>query len=220
MKQMITILFCFLSAIDLLAQPTEIVNTRLSLSTSTDSLIVNYDLTGNLPAINVKLNVTDSIGKNIYLQNITGDLGKKIMPGFHKTIIWNMAADKAEVYGSKLFVNVSGNIIIPGNVKREIWIPWLYIVAGASAATGIYAHLKANSLYQNYPGSTITDEAEYLHSEINQLEIIRDVAFGAAGVTGIAGIVVHIRHKQKMKAVAISYIPIPDGAVFGLTCNF
>lgn len=220
MKQTTIIIIALLWATVLFAQPSKIENTRLSLSTTADSLIVKYDLTGKYPAFNVKLEVSDSLGKTIPAKTVTGDIGNNIMQGTDKTIIWNMSADKTDVYGSLLYARVTANIAIPAKVKKEVWIPWLYIAAGASAATGVYAHLKANSIYEEYSPSAQTDEAEQYRADVQRYDNISKIAFGAAGGFGIAGVIVHIKHNQKKHAMALSYIPVTDGAVVGLTCNF
>jgi len=109
------------------------------------------------------------------------------------------------------------------HVKKETWIPWLYIAAGASAATGVYAHLKANSIYEKYPTSSQTDEAEEFHSEVKRYDTFRNIAFGAAGAFSLAGIVIydnHSKNKKRRHPMAFSYIPVTDGAAVGLTVSF
>lgn len=222
MKQTTIILIAFFWATVLFAQTSRIDNTRLSLSKTADSLLVRYNLTGIYPAFNVKLEVTDSLGITIPAITLSGDVGNNVNVGVDKIIYWNMNADKANVYGTQLFAKVTANIAIPAKVKKQqkIWIPWLYIAAGASAATGMYAHLKANSIYDNYSPSSQTDEAEQYRANVQRYDNISKVAFGAAGGFGIAGVIVHIKHNQKKHAMSLSYIPVTDGAVVGLTCNF
>jgi len=220
MNFQILLLLFSLWSMTLFAQKSGIENTRLSLSPSNDILIINYNLTGNLPAFNVKLAVTDSSGGKIPARSLTGDIGHKIYPGANKIIYWNMKADNLTVVGPQLNVTVYANVAVPRKVKKEIWIPWLYIAAAASAGTGLYANYKSNTLYANYPGSSTTDDSEMLHNNIKRYDSIRNIAFGAAGVLGVAGVLVHIRHNQKKNRIILSYQPLPDGVTFGLNYNF
>lgn len=106
------------------------------------------------------------------------------------------------------------------NVKKSTWIPWFYIAAGASAVTGVYTYIKSNSLYNNYPLSTETNEAENFHSEVLLYDNITKIALGAATGFAAIGIIVHIKHVKKEKSISVSYIPVTDGAALGLTYKF
>ncbi len=242
MKRIIILFFFSAIFTGLAAQQSRIENTWFWLSSTTDSLIIKYDLTGNQNAFNVTLEVSKKTGQNVKLKNVFGDIGNDIRPGKNKTIIWNMKNDNADVYGSKLLVKVTGRVFVaeiieketwvhrlkkvtesvflPEKVKKETWMPWLYIAAGVSATTGIYSHIRANQLYNSYPLSAVTDDAEQIRNDTNRKLVMRNVAFSAAGAFGAAGVVVHIKHNQKKKALEISYSPLPDGGAFGFTCKF
>jgi hypothetical protein len=220
MKKIIILIIGSLLFTSLVAQQSKIENLKLKLSQSADSLVVNYDLSGNRTAFDVRLNVTNREGQKFTLQHITGDVGNLTQPGKDKTITWDMKADQADIFGSSLLVKVTGKVFIPGTIKKTIWIPWLYIAAGISAATGTYAHIRANRIYEDYPPSFGTDKTEKLYKDYERMLIYRNVAFSAAGGFGAAGVVVHIRHIQKKKDLAISCLPISEGAVVGFNLKF
>lgn len=220
MKHLSTLIICNLLLTSLVAQQSRIENAWIRLSLSTDTLIVNYDLTGKRPAFDVKLSVSGQNGEIYKPLNITGEVGNLIQPGKNKTIFWDMKADQFDLSGKNLMVKVTGKVYIPESVKKKIWIPWLYIAAGLSAATGTYAHFQANRIYDDYQVAALTDKAENLYKDYERMLMIRNGAFGAAGGFGIAGIAVHIRHIQKKNALTVSLLPVPDGAVVGLNLNF
>jgi hypothetical protein len=220
MKRLTTFIICSLLFTGLVAQQSKIENIKLQLSQSADSLIVNYDLSGKKTAFNVKLNVTSQEGQIYKLRNVTGDVGNHIHPGKDKTITWDMKADQAEVAGHKLQVNITGKFFIAEIVKKEVWIRWLYIAAGISAATGTYTHIRSNKIYDDYKIATLTDGAENLNKEYHQMLNLRNGAFGAAGVFGIASVVLHIKKIQKKRDLAISCFPVPEGAIVGLNLTF
>lgn len=203
----------------LLAQVSKIENPRVNISPSLDSMIVKYNLLGEREAFNLKLLITDHNNRTIVPKNISGDIGNSIKPGKDKTIIWNMNADGIDLSGSQLKVKVLGNVFIP-NVKKKVWIPWLYIAAGASAATGTYTYLHANHLYQSYNPLSITLEAENIHSKVEQNLMVSRVAYGATAVLGVAGVIVHIKHNKKKRSLSFNFIPLKDVDLIALTYNF
>jgi hypothetical protein len=204
------------------AQSPQIIIEQIKLSNANDSMIVTYALTGNSNASNVQLEITNEKGDRIQALAVTGDVGNGIHPGSNKTIVWNMAADLVDVAGMRLSVHVRCNLFVETAIeKQKIWIPWWYIAAGAATATGIYAHIKTNRLYNNeYLPSWGTNEAELLNNKVRNWEAIRNIAFGTASLFGSIGVVVHIKHCQKIHALALNYYPQPNGAEFGLTYNF
>ena len=214
----VTVILCLLS-FTLLAQVSKIENTRVNISTSLDSMIVKYNLTGKREANSVKLIVTDKSNRTIIPKNISGDVGDGIQPGNGKTIIWNMNADGVEPFGSSLKVGVKANIFTP-IVKKKVWIPWLYIAAGASAITGTYAYLRADHLYKSYPPSSMTDEAERIHSDVDRMVTLSRVAFGAAAVLATAGVFVQIHHNKNKRGWTLNYLPQKNGQYVALTYKF
>jgi len=214
----ITLIFCLLS-FSLLAQVSKIESPRVIISPSLDSMIVKYNLLGKREALNLKLLVTDPNNQSIVPKNISGDIGNGIKPGKDKTIIWNMHADGIDLSGSQLRVKVSGNVFIP-TVKKKVWIPWLYIAAGASALTGTYAYLHANHLFQSYNSSSITLEAENIHSKVDQNLSVSRIAYGAAAVLGAAGVIVNIHHNNHKRSWAINYSPSKNANSVSLTYKF
>jgi hypothetical protein len=219
MKKLLTFICCNLILFSVFAQHSGFENIRLKLSQSSDSLMVNYDLTGEKAAFNVTLDIKSEEGQQFYPRIISGDIGT-ICPGVNKAILWDMKNDLVNLPGKTLLIKVVGNIFIPEPAKKKIWIPWLYIASAACAATSIYAHTRVNRLYEDYNPSEWTDEAEDIHSEVVKMQNLRNVMAGAAGVLGAAGVVVHIRHIHKKKEAALSYIPQNDGGAIILTFNF
>lgn len=219
MKGIFTIIICTLLFNNLIAQQSKIENVRLNLSKSNDSLVVSYDLTGKRILNSVKLNVQSEEGQQYSPRKISGDIGI-VIPGINKTITWDMKAENADVAGKTLIVKITGKEFVPAGLKKKVWIPWLYIASAASAATGLYAHIRADQLYKDYPPSISTDEAEGIYADVEKMQSIRNVAFGAAVGLGVAGVVVHIKHNQKQKALALSYTNLHQGGMVGLTLNF
>jgi hypothetical protein len=218
MKRIVPAILIFLYSIITQAQESRIENTRARFSVTNDSLIVNYNLTGKRKGFDIKLNVNDREGQPFLLKNVFGDIGNGIRPGTDKTIIWNIKADEADVYGKQLQVKVTGNVFEPLNKKS--WVIGLYLTAGVCAATGTYAQIRAKQIYRGYPSAVFTDEAEELRNKVERMHLIRNITFGAAGGFAIAGFVAHIKHIQKKKAVEISYLPLNNGGLLGLNVKF
>lgn len=217
--KLLSIIFTILT-VYLYAQESRIENTRVKLSLTADSLIVNYDLSGKKKAFDVKLEVFEQNQQPLKLNNVFGDIGNNIQPGKNKTIIWDITSCKMDLHGKTLSMNVTGKVFNPARTKKEIWIPWLYIAAGACATTGTYFDIRANKIYNTYTSSSITDEAEKLHREVVITENIRDVFFLSAGIFGVAGVIVHINHLKQKKELILSYKHFNNEVILGLTCNF
>ena len=203
-----------------MSQESKIENTRVKVSPSTDSLIVKYDLKGRRDAFDLKLELTDQNNVIIHPRNITGDIGNGIKPGKEKSIIWDMKSDGIDLSGSRLMVRVNANIFIPETGTQKTWIPWLYIVAGASAITGTYTYLRADHLYRNYPTSYNTLNAERIHSQVESNTTISRITFGAAAVFAVAGVIVHIKHNKNKRSLTFNYLPLKDAQIFALTYKF
>lgn len=105
-------------------------------------------------------------------------------------------------------------------VKKYVWIPWFYIAAGASAATGVYTHVKSNSIYNRYPKSANTKESEQYHADVELYDDISKIAFTTSAGFAAVGIIVHVKHLKNKKSMSLSYIPVSNGAAIGLTYNF
>ena len=214
----ITVIFC-LTSFSLLSQTSKIENTQVKISSTLDTMYIQYDLAGKLKTGTIRLEVSDQKNKSIQPKNIFGDIGKGIKPGKDKTIIWDMNADGLDFSGSSLKVKVTGNVYIPP-VKKKVWIPWFYIAAGASAVTGTYANIRANQLYDNYSQSSTTNEAENIHSDVESMLKLSRIAFGAAAVFGTAGILVHISHNKHKNSIALNYSTFKDANSIVLTYKF
>lgn len=113
-----------------------------------------------------------------------------------------------------------GNFAESTKVKKDVWIPWFYIAAGASAATGAYSYIKSNSIYNRYPKSADTKESEQYHADAELYDDISKIAFTATAGFAAVGIIVHVKHLKNKKSMSLSYIPVSNGAAFGLTYNF
>ena len=222
MKQAVLILTLCFFALTVFAQKPEIQNTRLSFSPTGDSLIVTYDLLGNTPVFDVTLDVHSSLDRPLNLVTITGDLGANIFPGTGKQIIWNMQADEPDIFGSNLWVKVLAKAYLPSEKEQvsHSYFPWLFVASGVSAITGGLAWYQANSLYDKYPHSSQTDQAEQYRSDVKRYDMVRNIAFGMAGAFAVAGVVVHIRHKKRIATLNVYYLPLPDGNALGLQYNF
>lgn len=203
----------------LTAQESKIDQLRLQLNSGSDSLVVKYNLTGKRNAFGIRLDVMDGEGRMIFPMSVSGDMGR-VNPGNDKTIFWDMKRDQIDFSGKTLYVKVVGNIFIPYKAKREIWIPWLYIASAACAGVSVYAHIRADQLYKAYSPSEQTQQAEDIHSDVVNMQNLRNVMAGASGILGAAGVVVHIRHIQKKKMVTLSYKPLREGSELGLTYQF
>ena len=205
-----------------IAQNSVIENVRLRLSITNDSLIVTYDLTDNMQASDIKLEVTTEEGIPVQVRSVSGDIGNFITPGNDKTIVWNIAADSIDVFGSRLLVQVTCDVPVTlTKIKEKTWVPWFYIAAGASTATGVFAHFNVKNIYTaQYLTANTTPDAALYNSRVSTWETVRDVAFGAAGILGTIGVVVHVKHRQEVRSLSLNYYPCRNGAEFALTYNF
>jgi hypothetical protein len=219
MKKIITIILCSFMFSSVVAQQSKIENVSVKFSSSTDSLIVNYNVNGTKSLHNVKLYIRSEEGQQYIPRSITGDLGT-VIPGIYKTIIWNMKADNVDLAEKTVVVKVTSKEFVPAELKKKTWIPWLYVASATSAGAGVFAHLRSKKLYKDYPPSSSTDEAEGIYADVDRMQNIRNVAFGAAGALGVAGVIVHIRHNQNQKAIALSYTNLHQGGLVGLTFKF
>lgn len=122
MKRIFFTGFLSLMSLSLLSQTSKIENTQVKVSTSIDTMFVNYDLTGKRNASNIKLEVIDQSNRNIFPKNIFGDVGNNIKPGKGKSIVWDMNADGLNLSGSSLKVKVTGSVFIPAQ-KRKFGYP-------------------------------------------------------------------------------------------------
>lgn len=214
------------------AQTPQVLTTQLSLSESNDTLIVKYELMGNMPHLDVRLEVTDSLGNEVEVRSLAGDFGNIIYPEKREYVIyWDMQADGANVYGETLFVLVKADILMypetPETVmvlsehKRVIcYFPWLLVASGVSAITGSYFWYMANQAYDDYVDSDLTIPAEDYRRDVIDYDNYRNYAFGAAAVFGIAGTWRHLRHREQKRALQISALPAPDGGALVLRYNF
>lgn len=215
---MLTIL-CVFSA---KGQHTQIENVRIQLSSNADSMIIHYDIIATAALTEVNLEISNEAGEAIAARSVTGDVGERVEPGMNKTIVWNIVADSLDIYGHQLFVTITGNEWVEIlQARQKPWIPWFYIASGASAATGIFAHINAQNIYNNeYLPVSNTDDAGLYNTKVRNWETVRNVALGAAGVFGAVGVVVHVKHNKQKQAITLNYYPQPGGAEFGLTYNF
>jgi len=86
------------------AQESKIENTQLQLSG--DNLIITYDVVGSSSLDNVWLEIKTTSNKMINAKTLSGDIGKKILAGRKKKIVWNMKADGIDLQGEELNVKV------------------------------------------------------------------------------------------------------------------
>lgn len=226
MKKLGLIVITLLLFIGVKAQ-TKIKNIVTEYSDTTGSITITYDLFSNVPLYHVKLEVTDSIGNIIIPVSLSGDLGDKVDPGTGKSIIWFFRDDGRDYNNEELCFKVLGKIPVSPieeipkiklKPKKEFWMNWWFIAAGASAVTGTYCKLKANNIYNSdYFISSTTSDANELNQQIRNLDNISTTAYAAAGAFTITGIIIQIKHN---KTVQLSYSANKQGAIFGLTYNF
>lgn len=86
------------------AQESKIENTQLQLSG--DNLIITYDVVGSSSLDNVWLDIKTTSNKSINAKTLSGDIGKKILAGRKRKIVWNMKADGIDLQGEELNVKV------------------------------------------------------------------------------------------------------------------
>jgi len=86
------------------AQESKIENTQLQLLG--DNLIITYDVVGSSSLDNVWLEIKTTSNKSINAKTLSGDIGKKILAGKKKKIVWNMKADGVDLQGEELNVKV------------------------------------------------------------------------------------------------------------------
>jgi hypothetical protein len=86
------------------AQETKIENTQLQLNG--DNLIITYDVIGSTDLDNVWLDIKTTSNKTITAKTLSGDIGKTILVGKNKKIIWDMKADGIDLQGEELNVKV------------------------------------------------------------------------------------------------------------------
>ena len=79
------------------AQESKIENTQLQLLG--DNLIITYDVVGSSSLDNVWLEIKTTSNKSINAKTLSGDIGKKILAGRKKKIVWNMKADGIDLQG-------------------------------------------------------------------------------------------------------------------------
>jgi hypothetical protein len=87
-----------------------------------DKLIIEYNILSGNPSdnFNVDLRITDSTGAIIKANNLSGDIGDSVGPGFDKTIIWNLAADQIYI-NTGIFIEVRAEkLIAPAVILTEI----------------------------------------------------------------------------------------------------
>jgi len=233
MKNYLIFAICAFFSQLLLAQSPEILDTRVSLSETTDTLIVNYGLIGDMPHLDVELQVTDSLGNSIETKSLSGDLGNIIYPEKkEKTIYWDMRADGANLHGETIYVTVKADVLLyPDDyhagvdtvfIEEDVlcYFPWLLVASGVSAAGGTYAWILANQAYDDYQDADLTPPAEGYREDVRDYDTIRNYAFGAAAVFGIAGTWIHIRHREKKRALNLAAMPLPDGGAISISFNF
>jgi len=101
--------------------------------------------------------------------------------------------------------------------KRQTNTPWVAIAAVPVAAGGWAAHFRTRSLHKDYMQSSETDEAVKLRKEVKQMQLIRNVSFGVAGLLGVTGIIFYRKEFRNNKRVRIEYLPFACGGSIGLT---
>jgi len=84
-----------------------------------DTLIITYDLISDKPVDLVWLEIFDGETK-LNPKSITGDIGKNIVPGKNKKIIWYVKKDGIDLADHQLSVTVKAEVIIPIKIKPEV----------------------------------------------------------------------------------------------------
>ncbi|MDA3880318.1 MAG: hypothetical protein PF436_08025 [Prolixibacteraceae bacterium] len=222
MKKVILLIIFGIFSYTVKSQTPIISNTEIHLSQSMDTLIVNYDLSAPKTVDLIKFNITDSLGGSIQTKAVFGDVGKNIVPGQGKLIYWDLNADNFDIYSTPIFASVTGEFYQPRFIpqEKERWIPWLYIASGACAIGGTVAMLRANTLFNTYQSQSNTFQAEQYHKDVNLYTNISNYAYALSGGLAIAGVVVHIKHNQKVNQLQLSYNTTSVGCSIALNYQF
>lgn len=180
-KTCIIVIFCLVSCSSF-SQKSKIVNTRVSISTTSDTLNVTYDLKGKRKAA-VSLEVKDQNNQMIQPENVFGDIGKGIPPGNGKSIIWDMNADGLDLSGSSLKIRVKGSVYIPAHKKKINYPPprWGYAFTVGSGC-GIFTDDLMKKYRYNIPFVGYLDInykrlALYLKDYIGYSETLIDIPY-------------------------------------------
>ena len=233
MKKLIVLIIFSLILFQLQAQVSTIENTSIKLSKSRDSLIINFTIVGEVPLNNVHIEVMDSTGNIIDTKTIFGDVAN-IQPGENKKIIWNMAADGFTKTNTIINAKVVADLIVNSffeekiietpiptfKPEKEKWMNWWFVAAGVSATGGALSYLKSNALYDEYPSLSETNEANNQHSKIKTYDMLGNIAFGLAGVLGATGVIIQVKHKNKMNDLAIQYQMVNQGSGLSFVYKF
>ena len=223
-----------LATMQLAAQVSSIENTKVSLSTTLDSLIIHYSVVGEAPVNNVHVEIIDTTGNLVEAKTLYGDVGNNILPGDNKTIIWDMAADGFNKRNIILNAMVVADLVVESFYEKEIvetppviikpdkdrWMNWWFVAAGASATAGVLSYMKSNALYDDYNSIANTTDANNQHGKIKDYDMLGNIAFGLAGAFGVTGVIVQVKHNKQKKELAIRYKPVNEGAGIGLVFKF
>lgn len=91
------------------------------LNLNNNNVTILFDiLNGNqADRFNISLEVTDSTGKQINAQTLTGDIGDNVSGGSGKEIAWNLTVDNV-VVKAMLYFQVSAKLVVPEKSIVEI----------------------------------------------------------------------------------------------------
>lgn len=206
--------------------------TNVKVSQEGTNVLVSYDLGGTPAIYKVDVFYTSDDGKTWYgpLKHITGDVNNQTL-GKNKKIFWNAGVEIGQIEGYvqfKLFAGIESKLTeskteAPGyspqyykyKKSKTIWL----VSTLTFSALGTFAHLQANSAYNQY--QTATTDAADLHKKVKQYDQITPIAYGMAGFCALE-FILKAGKQSKAKKQSLSFYPQPvtHGAGIGLAYTF
>lgn len=219
MKKFYISLLLFLTYLSVYSQ--EIRNIRVAQTGNRVNIL--FDLSGSGQASKISLFYTNNNGQtwNGPLKFISGDINDIPIPATDKRIVWDAQSELSEITGELQFkviaefsTGIKPTVKVPDKDILYKEKPWLndpkfkkhqnaaglwWTFSMFSAGVGGYAILNSNNLYDDYLKARTTAEASALRKKTNNMDILKPVAFGTAGLSAVL-FLIHSSHKSKVKS--------------------
>ena len=229
MKKFYFIILALLLCIS--AQSQEIRNIRVAQTGNRVNIL--FDLSGSGQASKISLFYTNNNGQtwNGPLKFTSGDITDVPIPASDKRIVWDAQSELGEITGELQFKviaefanGVQPIVKTPKNedvFKDKPWMNdpkfkkhqnaaglWLSL-SMFSAGIGGYATFTSNNLYEDYLKAKTTAEASTLRKKTNNMDILKPVAFGTAGLSAVMFLIQSsskskVRSRYKAEPVTLS----------------